>query len=253
MDPDTRLQQEVLDELGREPGLEDAGIGVDVDAGVVTLQGLVGSLQLRWNAEGAALRVAGMVALVINIRVRLVPRPQRTDADIARAARRLLQWLARLDPEDVSVRVDQGWVTLRGQLDWNYQRQAAAEAVQDLLGVAGVHNHIVLRPRVPVAALRGDIEAALGREAAVAARRLRVGVDGGDVTLGGSVDSRREHERALAAVRNLPGVRRVLDSITVHRGRVPPAAGRIYRRTLSCRRGSVLPPNRSAGLIGCQD
>ncbi|CAD5365946.1 hypothetical protein RA210_U10079 [Rubrivivax sp. A210] len=215
MNADSQLQQDVLGELGREPGLEVADIGVEVDGGVVTLRGRVGSPQQRWNAEGAALRVVGMVALVINIRVLRPPALPRADADIALAAARLLQWLARLSPDDVSVRVHSGWVTLLGELEWNYQRQAAAEAVRNVRGVAGVHNRIALRPRLSPASVRVDIEAALTRQVALSVHRLRVCIDGGDITLGGRMASAGEHEQALAAARAMPGVRRVLDHLVV--------------------------------------
>lgn len=235
MNADIQLQQDVLGELGRELGPAASGIGVEVDAGVVTLQGQVGSAQLRWNAEGAALRVAGMVALVINIRVMQSPAVPRADADIARAAGKLLEWLARLPPEQVTVRVDKGWVTLLGQLDWNYQRRAATEAVQDLQGVVGVHNRIALRPRLSPAAVRIDIEAALVRQAEATGHRLRVGIDGGDITLSGSVASRSEHEQALESVQSMPGVRRVLDRITVSPGPLQAATGWGRRASLADR------------------
>lgn len=244
MNADSRLQQDVLGELGREPGLEVADIGVEVDAGVVTLQGRVGSPQQRWNAEGAALRVLGMVALVINIRVMQPPPTPRADADIAQAAGKLLEWLARLAPGEVTVRVDKGWVTLLGQLDWNYQRQAAAEAVQDLRGVTGVHNRIALRPRMSPAAVKFDIGAALARQAAATGHRLRVRIDGGDITLMGSLASRSEHEQALEAVRCMPGVRRVLDRMSVRQGPLRPAIGWLRRAALSYRMCSAPLPNR---------
>ncbi len=140
---------------------------------------------------------------------------RRADVDIARAAENLLLWLAAMPRGAVVVGVEDGWVTLSGQLDWNYQRHAATEAVQDLQGVVGLSNLIVIKPRVPAAAVSVDIEAALERQARIEARGLTVHVDGGDVTLGGSVSTCSERQLASDAAWGIPGVRNVRDQMTV--------------------------------------
>ena len=223
MKTDGQLQQDLIAELKWEPALHAAQIGVEVDGGVVTLAGTVGSYAEKWQAERAAQRVAGVRALAVEIEVELPALGRRNDADIARAAQNTLDWIAALPVDGVKVLVEDGWVTLSGQVDWQYQRQAASDAVRDLLGVVGLSNQIGIRA-VPSqkevqpdaqAVIQSDIEAALRRRAKSDAQTISVAVDTGDVTLTGTVHSWSERELAMHSAWGAPGVRKVIDRMTL--------------------------------------
>ena len=224
MKTDGQLQQDLIAELKWEPALHAAQIGVEVDGGVVTLAGTVGSYAEKWQAERAAQRVAGVRALAVEIEVELPALGRRNDADIARAAQNTLDWIAALPVDGVKVLVEDGWVTLSGQVDWQYQRQAASDAVRDLLGVVGLSNQIGIRA-VPSqkevqpdaqAVIQSDIEAALRRRAKSDAQTISVAVDTGDVTLTGTVHSWSERELAMHSAWGAPGVRTVIDRMTLN-------------------------------------
>lgn len=215
MKSDKQLRWDVLCELEREPAVHTPGIEVEVHDGLVTLLGHARGHAERLGAERAAQRVRGVMALALNITVAPSTIDRRDDADIARAAVNLLSWLAGVPRGAVAVEVEEGRVTLSGQLEWTYQRHAASEAVQDLAGVVSVCNLIVIKARVRAAAVAVDIEAALERRARIEARGVTVEVDGGNVTLGGSVGTCGERQMATDAAWGIPGVRTVLDRITL--------------------------------------
>src|SRR5882672_1988435 len=137
---DTQIQQDVLAELKWEPRLSPNEIGVIVEDGVVTLTGWVDSYTKRWAAEDAAHRVRGVKAVANDIEVRLSTANERTDADIAAAAVRALEWDAFVPIDRLDVTVSQGWVTLKGEVEWQYQKQDAERVVRRLTGVKGVTN-----------------------------------------------------------------------------------------------------------------
>lgn len=215
MKTDTQLQQDVIAELKWEPSVNAAQIGVEVKDGIVTLAGHVSSYAEKLGAERAAQRVSGVKALAIEMDVKLSGSSKRTDADIAGSAKDVLQWTSPLPKDSVKVMVESGRVTLSGEVDWEYQRQAAVKAVRYLKGVTGVSNQIAIKPNVSLSAVKSDIEAALKRRATADAQKISVEVRGADVTLTGPVHSWSERELARHAAWGTPGVRNVVDNITV--------------------------------------
>ncbi len=215
MKTDTQLQQDVIAELKWEPSVNAAQIGVEVKDGIVTLAGHVNSYAEKWNAERAAQRVWGVKALAIEMDVTLPGSSKRNDADIARSAENVLEWTANLPKDCVKIMVENGWITLSGEVDWEYQRQAAVRAVRYLIGVTGVSDQITIKAKVASSAVKSDIEAALKRRAIDDAQNIAVEVRGTDVTLTGKVHSWSERELAEHAAWSTPGVRKVVDLITV--------------------------------------
>ena len=215
MKTDTQLQQDVLAELKWEPSINAAQIGVEVKDGIVTLHGHVSSYAEKWDAERAAKRVSGVKALAIEMDVKLPGSGKRTDADIASSANNVLRWTSHLPTDSVKVKVESGFVTLSGELDWEYQRQSATGAVRYLLGVTGVSDQIVIKPKVSLSAVKSDIEGALKRRAHADAQKISVDVRGTDVTLSGKVHSWSERDLAKHAAWGTPGVRNVVDNMTI--------------------------------------
>ncbi len=215
MKTDTQLQRDITAELKWEPSVHAEQIGVEVKDGIVTLAGHVSSFAEKWDAERAAQRVSGVKALAIEMDVKLPGSSKRIDADIARAAENTLLWTTYLPKDCVKVMVENGWITLSGELDWEYQRHAAGDAIRHLMGVAGVSNQIVLKPKVSMGAVKADIEAALKRRATTDAQNIFVDVRGADVTLSGSVPSWSERDLARESAWSTPGVQNVVDNITI--------------------------------------
>jgi osmotically-inducible protein OsmY len=215
MKSDLQLKQDVTAELNWEPSVNAARIGVEVKDGVVTLAGHVDSFAEKWNAERAAQRVSGVNALAVEIKVELPGSAKRTDADIARSAETALQWTSNLPKDTIKVMVEKGWVTLSGEVDWEFQRQVAARAVRYLGGVIGVSDQIAIKARATTTAVKSDIESALQRRALADAKKILVDVDGSDVTLTGTVNSWSERNLARQSAWGSQGVRKVIDKITV--------------------------------------
>ena len=215
MKTDSQLQKDVMAELAWEPSVHAAQIGVEVKDGVVTLDGNVATYTEKWNAELAAQRVAGVKALAIELKVKLIESGVRTDSDIATSARNVLQWTSAVQSDAVKITVEKGWITLTGQVDWKFQKEAAADAVRFLSGVVGVSDQITITPSVKAAVVKADIEAAIKRAATEDARQISVGVSGGDVTLSGSIQSWAERDLATQSAWNSPGVTKVIDKMTL--------------------------------------
>ena len=213
MKTDTQLQQDVIAELKWEPSVNAAHIGVEVADGIVTLAGHVSSYAEKLGAERAAQRVSGVKALAIEMDVKLPGLSKRTDADIARSVENVLQWTTYVPKDSVKVMVESGWVTLSGEVDWEYQRQTAKKGVRYLMGVTGVTDNIVIKPKVSLSAVKSEIEAALMRRATADAKKISVNVQGADVTLTGTVHSWSERELAKHSAWGTPGVRNVVDKM----------------------------------------
>jgi len=215
MKTDTQIQRDVLAELKWEPSINAAQIGVEVKEGIVTLEGKVNSYSEKWDAERAAQRVSGVKALAIKLDVALPGSSQRDDADIAHSAANVLAWMTYLPDDSVEVVVEKGWITLSGEVDWDYQKQAALGAVRHLMGVTGVSNQIVIKPRVLLSAVKSEIESALKRRAHMDADKILVAIKDADVTLTGTAHSLSERDSARHAAWGTPGVRNVVDHIVV--------------------------------------
>ena len=215
MKTDSQLQQDVMAELKWEPAVHAAQIGVEVKNGVVTLAGEVSSYVEKWNAERAAQRVNGVKALAVEMKVKLSEFGKRTDADIAESAKNILGWTSSLPADAIKVMVEGGWLTLSGDVEWQYQRQDAAHSVRYLSGVTGVSNQIAIKPSVSAKVVKSDIEAALKRRAAADAKTIAVEVKGADVTLTGTVHSWAERDLATRSAWGSSGVRNVVDKMNL--------------------------------------
>jgi osmotically-inducible protein OsmY len=213
---DKDLKQHVQSALDWEPSLDTSDVGVSVDEGVATLRGNVRSYVEKLTAERVALRVFGVKGVANDLIVRLPSAFERTDTDIAQTAVAALKWSSSVPEDHVTVTVADGWLTLNGALDWQYQKDAAARAVRDLVGVKGVTNNILLQPpRVATADVREKIEEAFKRSAELDARRITVTAENGSVILSGNVHTWAERQEAERAAWAAPGVKQVQDRLAV--------------------------------------
>ncbi len=212
---DRDLKDHVESALDWEPSLDATNIGVSVDEGVVTLRGNVRSYAEKLTAERVALRVYGIKAVANDVAVHVPSGFERTDTEIAQAAVNAVKWNTMIPNDRVTIAVSNGWLTLNGTLDWQYQKDAAARAVRNLVGVKGVTNSITLQPRIKTSDVRDKIEAAFKRSAEIDARRISVTAQDGKVILSGNVHSWAERQEAERAAWAAPGVALVEDRLTV--------------------------------------
>jgi osmotically-inducible protein OsmY len=215
MKTDTELQQDVMNELKWEPTIEAAEIVVAVKDGVVTLSGYVDSYVKKLVAERAAARVFGVRAVAEEIQVRLPGSLKRSDEDIAGAVANVLEWNVLVPHDRVKVQVQDGLVTLSGEVDWGYQKFAAEEAVRSLMGVVWFSNQITVKPAVKPQDVKDKIKSAFQRNALLDARRITVETRGSWVILSGSVRSWGERAEAQWAAWAAPGVSEVENNIII--------------------------------------
>jgi osmotically-inducible protein OsmY len=213
MKTDSELRREVERELEWEPSVDERRIGVSVMDGIVTLTGEVSSFGEKWRAERAVERVAGVRGIANDLEVKLLS--ERSDVDIAKAAADALKWNVMVPSDKITVKVSKGWLTLEGEVRWDYQRRAAERAVRDLPGVRGVSNLIRIKPRVEPDHVKERIEETFKRVATLDANRISVQVEGSEVTLRGTVHSWIERHEAEKAAWAAPGVTAVHNYITV--------------------------------------
>jgi osmotically-inducible protein OsmY len=214
MPHDSSLQQTVLDELSWEPSLIAGHIGVAADDGVVTLTGHVENYSSKWAAENAARRVKGVKAVAEEIEVRLPFESRRDDGDIASAAINRLAWDVAVPRDAIKVKVEKGWVTLTGEVDWHFQKEAAEHDIRPLYGVVGLSNQTTIKPKVDTQHIGRDITHALHRSWADP-RTVRVSAAGGKVHLTGTVHSAHDRTVAGQTAWSAPGATFVENDISI--------------------------------------
>jgi len=212
---DTDLQQDILDALDFEPSIDAADIGVCVDEGVVTLTGHVTTFAERATAEKVTMRVKGVRGIVVDIEVRPIGTHRTADDDIAKRILHILEWNTSVPENAIRVKVHNGWVTLSGDVQWNFQKQAAARAIRGLAGMTGLTNAISISPSFSPSDVHERIENALRRDAELEASGIRITVESGHVILSGHVRHIKDRQTAERAAWSVPGVKSVEDRISV--------------------------------------
>lgn len=212
---DSALRSDIEAELEFEPSIDAANIGVAVKDGIATLTGYVTSYAQKLAAERAAGRVKGLRAVAEEIEVRLPFELKKDDAEIGKRAMNVLDWMVYLPANAVHVKVEKGWVTLTGDVDWQYQKTAAQSAIRKLSGVVGVSDLIKIRPHVTSGDVRERISEAYRRSADLESSGIKISVDGGKVTLSGKVKAWNERRAAENAAWAVPGVTAVIDNLVV--------------------------------------
>lgn len=215
MKTDRQLQHDVIAELEWEPSVDSADIGVAVDQGVVTLSGFVTSYAQKMAAEKAVRRVTGVRGIAEEIKVRFSSDPRTADHEIAQRILDMFKWNVLVPDEAIQVKVEHGWVTLSGTVDWHYQMDEARKVAGKISGVIGVGNMIEVRKRPNAIEVKDRIVAAIKRQADADASSVTVRTDGNKVILTGSVKGWHERQIAERAAWAAPGVTRVDDNITL--------------------------------------
>jgi osmotically-inducible protein OsmY len=215
MRTDADLKRDVTAELAWDPAVVSTAIGVAVKNGVVTLTGHIDTFAQKHAAARAVRRVADVKAIALELDVKLAPDHQRSDTDIATSAENALRWNTLVPVDAITLVVDHGWITLRGEVEWDFQRRNVEKAIRPLMGVVGISNEITLRARPQAANLARRIEEALTRQALREARHVKVGVEGHTVTLTGTVHSWQERDAVQGVAWTAPGVRTVVNELNV--------------------------------------
>ncbi|MEO7159443.1 MAG: BON domain-containing protein [Polaromonas sp.] len=215
MKSDSQIKADVTDELAWDPAINATGIGVMVKDGIVTLSGHLDSFAEKHALEQALQRVEGVRGIALELDIKLSPEHKRSDSEIAQTAATALRLNSLLPEGKIKVKVEGGWVTLTGEVDWSYQLARAEQCIRPLAGVRGLDNQITIKPRASGKDIQSEITAALTRQAMREARHITVEVEGGVVTLRGKVRSLAEREAAVGAAFSAPGVARVVDKLEI--------------------------------------
>jgi osmotically-inducible protein OsmY len=215
MRSDADIERDVKEELKWNPDLDATDIAVSVKKGVVTLAGFVRSYTDKYEAEAAAKRVSGVVGVANDLEVRMPSVDERPDPEIGRDAAAALKSQLPVSSENIKIIVRNGWVTLEGEVEWQYQRQTAENAVRRIKGVKGVINSIILKPKTAPSEIKRKILEAFRRNAEVDANRITVEANGAEIVLKGTVRSWIEREEAERVAWSAPGVTKVVDQLVV--------------------------------------
>lgn len=218
MKTNDELQRDVMAEIKWDPKLHDVHtqIGVSAKDGVVTLFGLVDSYPKRLAAERAAQRVHGVKVVASDIEVKIAGFGKKTDTEIAEAVKNALRWNSPVQDDKIEVKVDNGWIFLDGEADWEYQRSAAVKSVENLVGVRGVSNKISLKPNsIDVIQIKRKIAEAFHRSATIDSSAITIETEGHQITLRGTVSSYAEREEAERVAWSFPGVYNVDNNISI--------------------------------------
>jgi len=215
MKTDAQIKEDVLDELLWQPNIDETKVGVIVEDGVVTLSGILNSYTKKVEAEKAAKNVKGVKAVALDIEVKHGSDFKKTDKEIAKAVVNALTWNTLIPEEKITIKVEDGWIYLSGELNWFYQKDAAKKSVQNLLGVKGVVNSIQIKQAVQPSQIKEKITKAFERSAQVDANKVSIIVDGHTVTLRGTVHSVAEKDEAQKAAYLAPGVYDVKNELKV--------------------------------------
>ena len=215
MKTDLQVQNDVMAELAWDASVQDKQIGVGIKDGIVILNGEVSSLAEKLSAERAALRVDGVRALVIELDVRLPGSSQKPDLEIARTIEQVLSWSAQQALHHLVVIVEKGWVTISGQVVWDYQRKLASRLVRGLMGVTGVTDLIELKPAFTLNNVKAQIDSAIQRHVVLAGSKIDISTQGDGIVIRGRVQSLAEHAMVLNSVWSTPGVRHIVDQLEI--------------------------------------
>lgn len=211
---DTQIKNDVSDAILWEPSISSTGITVTVQDGVVTLSGNVPYFSEKFAAEKVARHVCGVKAIAEEIEVNPLGNHKRNDEDLAKAVVNALQWHVWV-PNTVKATIENGWVTLTGEVTWEYQRSSAEESVRYLSGVKGISNSVTLKSGVKAVAIKDAIEKVLKRDAEIDEKNIKVTTDGGKVKLSGSIRSWTERDEVASAAWSTPGVTEVENDLVI--------------------------------------
>lgn len=215
MKTDVEIQKDVMDELAYEPILNATEIGVAVKNGIVTLSGTVDQYRKKILAERAVKRVEGVKAVAEDIEVKTLHGDRKNDTEIAEAVLLGLKWHSALQDGKIKVKVEDGWVTLEGEVEWEFQRLAALRMIENTIGIVGINNNIKLVPILNANEIKKKINSAFHRSATLDSEKINVEVEGGKVILSGKVRSYAERKDAENAAWLAPGVNKVINELEI--------------------------------------